>query len=128
MAEFQTKKNTKKMWHSPLMLFVLLSVLLVFMYNMVGLVEKTNETSKKKKIVLSQVESLSERQKVLEENIKKLQTENGTEVELRDKYHLVKEGEQMVVIVDEQANTSGPDTVVAPKRNFLQFLKNLLNN
>lgn len=128
MAEFQTKRGSKKMWHSPLMLFVLLSVLLVFMYNMVGLVEKTSETSKKKKIVLSQVDSLNERQKVLEDHIKKLQTENGTEVELREKYHLVKEGEQMVVIVDEKANLSGSDVVAEPNKNFFQFLKNLLNN
>lgn len=128
MAEFQTKKNTKKMWHSPLMLFVLLSVLLVFMYNMVGLVEKTHDTSKKKKIVLGQVESLTQRQKVLEDNIKKLQTDTGTEITLRDKYHLVKEGEQMVVIVDEQTNISGSNTIVEPKKNFFHFLKNLLNN
>lgn len=125
MAEFQTKKNTKKMWHSPLMLFVLLSVLLIFMYNMVGLIEKTRETSKKREMALKQIESLTDRQKYLETNIQKLQTENGTEETIRDKYHLVKEGEKMVVIVDQEANTANVITGEQPKKGFINFFKNL---
>lgn len=125
MAEFQTKKNTKKMLHSPLMLFVLLSVLLVFMYNMVGLIEKTRETSKKREMALKQIESLTSRQKYLENNIEKLQTENGTEETIRDKYHLVKEGEKMVVIVDQEANVANTITTEEPKKGFINFFKNL---
>lgn len=127
MAEFQTKKQPKKMWHSPLMLFVLLSILLVFMYNMVGLVEKTRETSKKRQIVLGQIDSLNKREQMLQNNIQKLQTENGTEETLRDKYHLVKEGEQMVVIVDQESNINNTTQTTENKNGFLNFLKKLLN-
>jgi cell division protein FtsB len=125
MAEFQTKKDSRRIWHSPLMLFVLLSILLIFMYNMIGLLEKARETSQKREMVLSQMNSITERQQIEEKNIAKLQTDSGIEETLRDKYHLVKEGEQMVVIVDQDADKLNKTEEKSSKLGIMHFLKNL---
>lgn len=125
MAEFQTKKDSKRIWHSPLMLFVLLFILLLFMYNMIGLLEKARDTSQKREIVLSQMNSITERQQIEEKNIAKLQTDSGIEETLRDKYHLVKEGEQMVVIVDQDVDKLNNNEEKSSKLGIVQFFKNL---
>ncbi len=128
MAEFQTKKNPKKIWHSPLMLFVLLSVLLVFMYNMVGLVEIKHQASAKNDIALKEMESVQAREQAMQITIDKLNTDAGKEEALRDKYHLVKAGEKMVVIVNQEANASVTVADEVPKRGFFQFFKNLFQS
>lgn len=125
MAEFQTKKDSKRIWHSPLMLFVLLFILLLFMYNMIGLLEKARDTSQKREMVLSQMNSITERQQIEEKNIAKLQTDSGIEETLRDKYHLVKEGEQMVVIVDQDVDKLNNNEEKSSKLGIVQFFKNL---
>jgi len=68
---------------------------------MVGLVKKERETTKKRDLMLSNIETLRNREKVLNSEIEKLKTEEGVEEIIRDKYQVVKEGEKMVVIVDE---------------------------
>src|SRR6185436_15859260 len=104
MAEFQKKHNSQNIWHSPLMLFVLLVVVVVFAYNMVGLIEKTHDTAKKREITLNQINDLQARETTLKSDIGKLSTEEGAEEVLREKYQMVKQGEKMVVIVDNQAS------------------------
>src|SRR3989339_650753 len=105
MSEFNRKiKNS--FWHSPLVLLVLFCILILFIYNIVGLIEKERETSKKKDLILSNIESLRAREKSLSSDIAKLKTEEGIEETIRDKYQVVKEGEKMVVIVDEEKKSN----------------------
>ncbi len=101
MAEFK-KKDIYKFWHSPLALGALFCILVVFLYNIIGLYEKERETAKKKELILSQIETLRNREQNLSTDINKLKTEEGVEETIRDKYQVVKEGERMVVIVDEE--------------------------
>lgn len=101
MSEFNRKK-TNNLWHSPLVLMVLFAVVVLFLYNIVGLVEKERETAKKKELILNQIETLRVREESLTSDIERLKTEEGIEETIRDKYQVVKEGEKMVVIVDQE--------------------------
>lgn len=100
MSKFNSKKKYN-FWHSPVMLIILFVILVLFIYNIIGLIEKERETSKKKDVILSNIETLREREMSLSKDISKLKTEEGIEETIRDKYQVVKEGEKMVVIVDE---------------------------
>jgi cell division protein FtsB len=101
MAEFK-KKTSSKFWHSPLMLGVLFLALVVFIYNMLGLIATERETAKKKQLILEQIDTLHQREEVLSADISRLNTEEGIEDLIREKYQVVKPGEKMVVIVDKQ--------------------------
>lgn len=127
MVEFQKDKNSKNIWYSPITLFVMLVVVLVFIYNMIDIVEKTRETAKKKKFVEEQVDKLKNREAVLENNIVKLNTQEGIEEEIREKYQLVKKGEKMVVIVDGEENTEDLNVNEVNKNSFKSFWKNMFN-
>lgn len=100
MHEFN-RNNKHSFWYSPLSLIILFCILVLFIYNIIGLIEKERETSKKKDLILSNIETLRSREASLSKDIAKLKTEEGVEESIRDKYQVVKEGEKMVVIVDE---------------------------
>lgn len=130
MKDLQKQSDKNSIKYSPLTLFVLLCVVLVFMYNMIDLVEKMHDTKKKKDTVATQIESLKNREANLQTNIDKLNTDIGTEAAIRDKYQLVRPGEKMVVIVDEdnKGNTAEQSASVKESdRGFVGFLKNLFN-
>ena len=125
MAEFK-KKSSNKFWYSPLMLMVFFIVLILFAYSMVGLIKKENETSKKKALILDEIKNLNQRKDELTKNINDLQTDQGKEQTIRDKYQVVKPGEKMVVIVDEDS-TKQPEENVSNSQSFWLWLKNLFN-
>ncbi|MFA6889040.1 MAG: septum formation initiator family protein, partial [Candidatus Woesearchaeota archaeon] len=101
MAEFNRKKM-HSFWYSPLALLVLFFILVVFAYSIIGLIEKEREVSEKKDLVLSQIDTLRNRENLITKDIEKLKTSEGIEETIRDKYQVVKEGEKMVVIVDQE--------------------------
>ncbi len=120
---FYQKKQNSNLWHSPIMLLVLFCIVLIFMYNMIGLVDKAQDTSKKREIVSTQIDILRERESNLISDIAKLKTDIGTEEALREKYQLVKSGEKMVVIVDEKNVKSEEE--VPRSSGFIEFFRNL---
>ncbi|MFA7315764.1 MAG: septum formation initiator family protein [Candidatus Paceibacterota bacterium] len=118
------KKAEYKFWHSPIMLVVLFGVVVIFAYNLIGLLEKERETSKKKELALDQIESLKKRQTILEGDIARLETDDGIEEAIRDKYQVVKEGEKVVTIVNEEAPTNVDDEN-NKEHGFWNFLKRI---
>lgn len=126
MSEFN-RKNKHSFWHSPLVLIVLFGLLLLFMYNIMGLIEKQRETTKKKELILDQIETLRNREKSLSLDIEKLKTEDGVEETIRDKYQVVKEGEKMVVIVEEGEKKS-PSATKEARHGFWGWVKGIFGN
>jgi cell division protein FtsB len=123
MAEFKKKpKNT--FWHSPLVLGILFCFLILFIYNIVGLFAKERETAKKRDIQLDNIEVLRQREKDLSLSIAKLNTEEGIEDAIREKYQVVKEGEKEVIIVDEQEKKVELD-MTQSKHGFWGFIKRM---
>ncbi len=103
MAQFK-KKSKYSFWHSPLVLLFLFFILVLFSYNMIGLVQKERETNRNKVSELNKIDELKKRKDTLSKEIDKLNTEEGIEESVRDKFQVVKPGEKMVIIVDESVN------------------------
>lgn len=98
------KRNNYKFWHSPIALIVLFFILIFFSYKMIDLIKKERETSQIKELTLDEINTLEEKKAVLAKDILKLKTEEGREEIIREKYPVVKEGEKMVTIVDEEVD------------------------
>ncbi len=124
MSEFN-RKNKNNFWHSPLVLIVLFCILILFVFNIIGLAEKERETAKKKDIELSKIENLRIREKTLTDDISRLKTEEGIEETIRDKYQVVKEGEKMVVIVDEETKEVTPPVEKNTGHGFIFWLEGI---
>lgn len=123
----QKHKNKKhNFWYSPFVLFVMFILVLVFLYNMIDIIEKLRETSKKKRNMEEKVLELKEKNDLIYQKIEKLNTQEGIEEEIREKYQFVKEGEKMVIILDkEREDKEKNDTSDESKNNIKKFISNL---
>jgi len=126
MNEFK-KKNKNSFWHSPFVLVILLCVVVVFAFNMIGLIEKEKETAQKKALILDEIDTLNKRETMLRSDINKLNTDDGIEDAIRDKYQVVKPGEKMVVIVDDKKPIEVQDNDPKNDHTFWGWVKNMFN-
>lgn len=101
MVKFK-KTNNYKFWHSPLALFILFAAVVFFSYNIVDLAKKAKETSEKKSLILDEIKYLQNKSDTLNKEITALETDFGKEEELREKLPYTREGEKMVVIIEEE--------------------------
>ena len=109
MANFQDKKGLTRIIHSwPILAF--LGILLVFFaFAVFRLTIKMKETSKNKEIAELKVTELQTTKEKLFNDIENLKTETGLEENIRNKFGLVKEGEDLIIIVDNKENLDSSD-------------------
>jgi hypothetical protein len=100
------KQNNYKFWHSPVSLIIIFCILVVFGYKIIDLIHKDKETSRKKELILADIDELKKREYSLTNDILKLETEEGKEQIIREKYQVAKQGEKMVTIIDNKNNDS----------------------
>ena len=100
---------------------MLLGVLaLMFAYGVIGFMGKMKETSRNRKIAEEKVAELSKQKEKLSSDIGKLQTEEGVEENIREKFGLAKEGEEVIVVVEDKNQL---ETLPAEPSGFWAWLK-----
>jgi len=119
------KANNYKFWHSPVALIVLFFVLVLFGYKIIDLIQKERETSHKKELILEQIETLRQRESNLSKDITKLETTEGQEEIIREKYQVAKPNEKMVIIVDEEQKSNNLIEEGENNNGFIEWLKNI---
>ncbi len=124
MRNFQKNKKWKRLSQSKSFLVFLGIIILFFVYSMFGLVGKMEETANNKKIVENKIAELEKSKEKLNSDITNLKTEEGVEGTIREKFGLAKDGESMIMVVDDKNSTQ------AQKKDdsggFFSWLKNLL--
>ena len=101
MLEFQEKIKLKKLLYSKITLFILI-IVTIFLLNAVWDVYKKQGITKANLVkTATSLGALQVREKTLSSEIQRLNTESGKEEEVRDKYGLVRPGEEVIVIVDK---------------------------
>ena len=121
------KKTSYKFWHSPIALGLLFCVLVFFGYKIIDLIKKDIETTHKKELVLDQINSLQEREDSLNKDISKLETEEGKEEIIREKYQVAKEGEKMVTIINDSNTTNSQQETSVVSHGFWNWLKRIFS-
>ncbi len=106
MLEFQKKKRIRKILYSPITLILLTVLMAIISRGLVGVYKKARLSLQNLEREKIELEKLVVREKNLASSIDYLKTEQGIENEIRTKFRAVKEGERVVVIVDNQASTS----------------------
>jgi len=125
MIEIKDRSRIRKKLYSPPVFFILLILALILLRATLNVYWKRAESIQNLAKVSEQASALQSRQSELEKSIAKLQTEAGVETEIRKKFSVVKNGEQMVVLVDDQ-NKPGP--IPAPKLGFFRRIWNSIAN
>ena len=119
------KKSNYKFWHSPLALIILFCLLVLFGYKIIDLIKKDVETRQQKNLVLDEKDSQEKKKISLLGKIEKLNTDEGKEEIIREKYPVAKQGEEMVTIVDEGTNNNPPATTQNTGHSFWDWIKGI---
>ncbi len=121
MRNFQKKRNWKNLTQSRPVLLLLGILVLIFVWGMIGFLGKMQVTMENKKIAESKFLELQKEKDTLSKAISKLNTDSGVEESIRDKFPVVKDGEGMIVIVDDKAPVKAPEQ---ESNGFINFFKN----
>ncbi len=105
MQRFQQSEPKKKKLPTSVLLFFLVIVFLILLSSVIQLTRKQMRIQSAIRQLKSQRESLVEKQGTLTATVGYLQTTEGKEQALRDKYRLVKPGEGLVVITDPKSES-----------------------
>ena len=112
----QKRKIRSVMYHKATLVSLFLLVVL-FAHSTWVVYQKKRASSELKNTSLVAVVTLEARDRELNSKIQTLETEPGIEAEIRSKFTVAKNGENMVVVVED---TATPNSTSTPSRNFLQ--------
>jgi cell division protein FtsB len=119
MKNFQHKNSFRQVLESKPFLILLSFIALAFIWGVISFVGKMEETIKNKKIANSKLEELKQEKAKLSSDIAKLNTPEGVEASIREKFGYAKEGEGLIVVVDDKDKSAAETT---PKHNlFVEF-------
>ncbi len=110
MKHFQEQNKFNRIMHSKLGLLLLGVVVLFFAWNVLKFVVKMQDTARNKHIAEDKITQLQKEKERLTKDIDNLNTQNGVEETIRDKFGLAKDGEGLIVVVDNQDKTTNQTT------------------
>jgi len=100
MSRLKSKNKIKKIVYSWPVLILLLLVVSLIAKGTWGVYKSEEISYNNKKNSEEQYNELQDRSSSIISEIEMLETEKGIEAEIRDKFRVVKEGEQLAVIID----------------------------
>ena len=122
MRNFQKKSKARNIMQSKPFLVFLGLIIIVFVFSIFGFVSKMEETAKNKKIVENKIAELEKSENVYSSDIANLKTQQGVEENIREKFGLAKDGENMIMITNDNTNIATQNT---NSSGFFSFFKNL---
>jgi cell division protein FtsB len=102
MLEYQRKRKVRKWMYSRVTLLVLGIFTILMAKGAFGVYLKARDSKENKMTAQAELKQLTERQVALSADIAELNTIQGVEKEIRQKFNVAKEGEQIVVIIPPQ--------------------------
>ncbi|HAS80660.1 MAG: hypothetical protein UR25_C0002G0008 [Candidatus Nomurabacteria bacterium GW2011_GWE1_32_28] len=123
MRNFQKRGKLKNIMQSTPFLIFLGFFIVIFFFSIFNFMNKMEETRKNRETVEQKIKELEESKEKLDLKILKLNTERGVEENIREKFGLAKEGENMILVVEEIE----PEIVEKKieSSGFWSFLRNL---
>lgn len=106
MLEFSQRRRLRRMLYSKPVAIALLLLVGFLSYTTYGMYQTSHEAYLRKQTAAAKLADLEERQDFLTGEIARLKTDRGVEAEVRQKFDVAKEGEKVIVIVEEKATST----------------------
>lgn len=106
MRKFESQKQIKSRIYSRTTLVVLLVLIILIAKGVFTLYLRNSESVTARENAEMKVKDLRERKQLLSSEIEKLNQEDGVDQEIREKFNVVKPGENVVLIVPDDIATT----------------------
>ena len=120
MKNFQEDTLKDRLIRSKIVLLIFLCFLCFFLYNVIKFSVKAFETRENRKTAEEKVTQLQKERDRLTLEIERLNTDAGVEENIRNKFALAKDGEGLIVVLDDET-----PPVQKTKITFWMRVKNL---
>jgi cell division protein FtsB len=122
------RRHKESFFHSRFWIGFLLTVCVILGLSTFRMYKKYIHAQQIKNDYYNELIQVQNHATVLKNNIDALSTDRGKESEIRDRYRVVKEGEQMILIVDNNDKETSENSVPEPmgwRARVIYFFKNL---
>lgn len=102
MFSFQQKRQLRKVFTSRAIHIVLLMVCMATAWSAFGRYQIAHEMAEKRARAEKELVELEARKAALEERVNYITNERGIEAEMRRQFDIARDGEQVVIILDNQ--------------------------
>jgi cell division protein FtsB len=129
MRQFEKRRKIRQFIYSKLVILVLIFFIVLIAKGTWGVYQKSKISLERRDLAMIELQEVNERKSDLEQDIARLESRVGIEEELRTRYSLSKDKEQVVIIIDEdpQSETVDEEKKGLIKRTMSLFKKlNLL--
>ncbi|MEO8638081.1 MAG: septum formation initiator family protein [Candidatus Taylorbacteria bacterium] len=126
MKEFKKKKKLKSILYSRVSIVLLLILFFFIARSTYEVWGKQSESQGKKNQAQTELEKLKARQEELSGEISRLKTPEGIEEEIREKFKMAKENENMAIIVDTEEKKPAPVEKVGFFEGLVNSVKQFL--
>lgn len=125
MLEFYEKRKLKRVVYSKPVLLLVGGIVVLLFFPTLNAYSKMQNTYENKNAVAQELLQLQEREEALQGEINRLSTEQGVEAEIRKKFEVGRDGEELIVIVGEEK--SQPQTEEEPVEEEKNRLSNFMS-
>lgn len=108
MRELEQRRKTKRFLYAPVTLIALFILVLIFARAVWNVSEKESLSATRLERAQIEHENLTKRQETLSKEVEFMKTEAGVDATIRSKFRVVKEGEEIAVIINRDATTTDP--------------------
>lgn len=122
MLDFQQKRKVRSLMYNRITIGILSVVILIVLHSTWVVYRKKVESERMKQNSLKNVESLRARDNELQEKIDRLSTKQGIEEEVRSKFSVAKDDENIVIIVQDETASTGEKI---KKQSFWDKIKSI---
>ncbi len=126
MLEIRNKKRVKNILYSPIILLIMAIIFVILFRGVLNVYKKERLSYQYLKQDKIELQKILLRQQNLVSSLNYLKTDQGVESEIRSKFRLVKEGEKISVIIDDQ-NTEITTVSTTTENSFWYKILNWLN-
>ncbi len=125
MREFQQKRNTRRKIYSKTTAVILFFLIILVGRGTWNIYQKYQESSQNADRVSVELAKLQGRQADLQKSLSHLDTDEGVEEEIRQKFQVSKDGEKVFVIVDSTSSASTTEEKAGFFGNIWNDIKNI---
>ncbi len=126
MLDFSQKRKFRSLLYNWITIGILAIIVLFFLHSTWSVYKKDKESEQMKQVSLQNVEELRARNENLQTKIDRLATPEGVEEEIRSKFSVAKENENMVLVVESEQNLEQPTTT--EQVTFWQRIRSFFGN